>query len=55
MKAIIRNKYGGVEKLLYEDVPKPEIMDTQVLVKVHAASHSLYGSWQVYSNLNLKF
>lgn len=38
MKAIIYYEFGGVEVLRFEDVPKPEIGDNEVLVRVKAAS-----------------
>ncbi len=38
MKAIIYHQFGGVEVLKYEDVPKPEVGDNEVLVSVKAAS-----------------
>jgi NADPH:quinone reductase-like Zn-dependent oxidoreductase len=38
MKAIIYYEFGGVEVLRFEDVPKPEVGDNEVLVRVKAAS-----------------
>ena len=38
MKAVRFHKFGGPEVLVYEDAPKPEPADGEVLVKVHAAS-----------------
>ena len=38
MKAIIFHEQGGVEKLLYEEVPTPEITPSEVLVKVRACA-----------------
>src|ERR1700678_2808052 len=38
MKAITRNVYGPGESLDFEEVPMPEVGDTDVLVKVHASS-----------------
>jgi NADPH:quinone reductase-like Zn-dependent oxidoreductase len=38
MKAIIIREYGGPEVLKYEDVPRPEPKETEVLVRVIAAS-----------------
>ena len=37
MKAIRIHTYGGPEALVYEDAPRPEIADDEVLIKVHAA------------------
>jgi len=38
MKAITRTEYGPAESLRFEEVPMPEVDDTDVLVKVHASS-----------------
>lgn len=38
MKSVRIHGYGGVDVLNYEDVPKPEPGDNEVLVKVHASS-----------------
>jgi NADPH:quinone reductase-like Zn-dependent oxidoreductase len=38
MKAIRIHAYGGPEALVYEDAPRPEIADDQVLIKVYATS-----------------
>jgi NADPH:quinone reductase-like Zn-dependent oxidoreductase len=38
MKAIITNRYGGVEVLKLQEVEKPVIKDDEVLVQVHACS-----------------
>lgn len=38
MKAIVYTQYGSPDVLRFMDVAKPEPKDTQVLVKVHAAS-----------------
>src|SRR5690348_17903465 len=37
MKAIVAHQYGGPEVLKYEDVPRPEPKEDQVLVRVIAA------------------
>ena len=37
MKAIVVHEYGGPEVLKYEDVPRPEPKDDQILVRVIAA------------------
>jgi NADPH:quinone reductase-like Zn-dependent oxidoreductase len=41
MKAVVRDKFGGPEVLEIEDVPKPELTDDSVLVRVRAASLNL--------------
>jgi len=46
MKAIVCKKYGPLDVLKFEEVPKPTPGDDKVLVKVHAASVT-------YSNLML--
>jgi NADPH:quinone reductase-like Zn-dependent oxidoreductase len=38
MKAVRLHEYGGPEVLRYEDVPRPEPAEGEVLVKVHATS-----------------
>lgn len=38
MKAIILEKFGGIENLIYKDIEKPEISANEVLVKVKAIS-----------------
>lgn len=38
MKAIRLHESGAADKLIYEDAPKPEINESQVLVKVYASS-----------------
>ena len=38
MKAILLFKHGGIDKLVYDDFPKPEITQNQVLVKVKAVA-----------------
>src|SRR5881392_3428202 len=37
MKAIVIHEYGGPEVLKYEDIPRPEPKDDQILVRVIAA------------------
>ena len=37
MKAIVVHEYGGPEVLKYEDVPRPELKEDQILVRVIAA------------------
>ncbi|ORY90572.1 hypothetical protein BCR43DRAFT_447577 [Syncephalastrum racemosum] len=36
MKAIVVEQPGGVDKLLYKDVPRPQPTDSQILIKNHA-------------------
>ncbi|MBU1317738.1 MAG: NAD(P)-dependent alcohol dehydrogenase [candidate division Zixibacteria bacterium] len=38
MKAIVRTKYGSPDALKLQEIDKPDPMDNQVLVRVHAAS-----------------
>ncbi len=38
MKAIVLEKFGGVENLVYKDIKKPEIKANEVLIKVKAIS-----------------
>jgi NADPH:quinone reductase-like Zn-dependent oxidoreductase len=38
MKAITRTTYGSAESLTFDEVPMPEVMDSDVLVKVEASS-----------------
>src|SRR5580704_10024573 len=42
MKAILRTVYGPAESLSFQEVPMPELGDTEVLVKVHASSVNPY-------------
>src|SRR5262249_36772170 len=37
MKAVVIHEYGGPEVLKYEDMPRPEPTDNQLLVRVIAA------------------
>src|SRR5262249_11773518 len=37
MKAIVIHEYGGPEVLKYEDIPRPEPKDDQLLIRVLAA------------------
>ena len=37
MKAIVAHEYGGPEVLNYEDVPRPEPKENQILLRVIAA------------------
>ena len=38
MKAIVQDRYGSAEVLESRDLEKPQIGDSEVLVRVHAAS-----------------
>ena len=38
MKAVVQNKYGGVETLHLEEVEKPSIKDNEILIEVYAAN-----------------
>jgi NADPH:quinone reductase-like Zn-dependent oxidoreductase len=44
MKAIVQDRYGSAEVLEARDIDKPEIGDSEVLVRVHAASIHV-GDW----------
>ena len=44
MKAIVHDSYGSAEVLRSRDIPKPQIGDDEVLVRVHAASVHV-GDW----------
>jgi hypothetical protein len=45
MKAVTQDGYCGPDELRLEEVPKPEIADDEVLVKVQAASVNPF-DWQ---------
>src|ERR1700738_3523872 len=38
MKAVVANEFGGPEVLKYQDAPKPEPKDDEILVRVIAAA-----------------
>ena len=38
MKAVVVNEYGGPEVLKYQDAPKPEPKDDDILIRVIAAA-----------------
>ncbi len=44
MKAIVQDSYGSTEVLRSRDIPKPQVGDDEVLVRVHAASVHV-GDW----------
>src|SRR5207244_5638248 len=44
MKAIVIHQYGGPEALQYEDAPRPEPKDNQVLVEVIAPAVNPVGA-----------
>lgn len=51
MRAIVIDRYGPVEGLVYKEIPKPEPMDGQVVIQVkafginHAEMHMRRGEW----------
>ena len=45
MKAIVIHKYGGPEVLKYEDVPRPEAKEDQILIRVIAAGVRVPGKF----------
>ena len=45
MKAVIFREYGGIEKLLFEDVPDPKISDDEVLIAVKSCSINHLDIW----------
>ena len=48
MKAVRIHKYGGPEVLVYEDAPRPEPNENEVLIRVHAAGVNP-ADWQIRS------
>ncbi len=48
MKAIVQDRYGSADVLEARDIEKPQIGDTEVLVRVHAASVHV-GDWILMS------
>src|ERR1700740_1273866 len=51
MRAIILAKFGGLDSLVYTDIPKPRPKDGDVVIKVkgfginHAEMHMRRGEW----------
>ena len=45
MKAIVYDKHGSPKFLHLAEVVTPAHQDSEVLIKVHAASVSLYDCW----------
>src|SRR5580692_9928336 len=51
MKAIVLDGFGGLEALVYRDIPKPEPMEGTVVIRVkafglnHAEMHMRRGEW----------
>ena len=45
MKAVIFERYGGVEVLEYRDVPEPQVGPSEVLIRVRAASCNFNDIW----------
>ena len=50
MKAIVQDRYGGLETLQYTDIDRPVPSDDEVLVRVHAAGLDR-GVWHVMAGL----
>src|SRR4028119_2008395 len=50
MKTIVQDEYGSPGVLQLRDIDKPEIGDTEVLVRVHAAGVNL-ADWAIVSGL----
>jgi NADPH:quinone reductase-like Zn-dependent oxidoreductase len=50
MKAIVQDRYGGLETLEYRDIDQPVPKDNEVLVRVHAAGLDR-GVWHVMAGL----
>jgi NADPH:quinone reductase-like Zn-dependent oxidoreductase len=50
MKAIVQDRYGGVDVLEFRDIDRPVPTDNQVLVRVHAAGLHR-GDWHVMTGL----
>ena len=50
MKAIVQSGYGTADQWRTTDIPKPQIADTEVLVKVHAAGLDR-GTWHAMTGL----
>jgi NADPH:quinone reductase-like Zn-dependent oxidoreductase len=48
MKAVRIHKYGGPDVLTYEDVPRPEPTEDELLIRVHAAGVNP-ADWQIRS------
>ena len=49
MKAVLINRYGGPEELVYGDMPDPVAGPGQVVVDIHAASVNA-ADWKARSN-----
>ena len=50
MKAIVQDRYGGLDTLEYKDIDRPAPKDDEVLVRVHAAGLDR-GVWHVMAGL----
>jgi NADPH:quinone reductase-like Zn-dependent oxidoreductase len=50
MKAIVQDRYGGLDTLEYRDIDQPAPKDNEVLVRVHAAGLDR-GVWHVMAGL----
>jgi NADPH:quinone reductase-like Zn-dependent oxidoreductase len=53
MKAVVIHAYGGPEVLIYEDVPRPEPGEDELLVRIYAAGVNP-ADWQVRAGLRHK-
>ena len=59
MKAVRLHAYGGPENLVYEDAPRPEPADDELLVRVHAAGINVLdwllaeGKFEYFSGVSL--
>ena len=38
MKAVAIREHGGIDRLVYEDVPTPKLGVSEILVRIHAAA-----------------
>lgn len=45
MQAVLFHEHGGSEKLIYEEIPSPEPLDREVLIRVKAASVNYIDIW----------
>ena len=53
MKAIIFHEYGGTDTLKYEDVPRPELKQGEVLVQVKVAALNHLDIWERMGGVDL--
>ena len=45
MKSVVINEHGGVDKLIFQDMPEPSISQDEVLVKVKACGINHLDIW----------